>query len=272
MLKVYTSNIVTSQKICKRHLLVRKIRKSLPLLNEIIDLSSAFLFLPLLVLLLNSYYHEFMELDYFKVKNIEFRGLNLLDEREGFNLLSLRSGINIFQLNSNKIKERFAMSKVVDRVQIKRKYPDTIILNITEKKPFIQVLKGGKYYVFDENFSLLVTKDTPVSRTVCIKASIGNDFFTKILKNQVSKDELRTFFSMLSDKNLFPEDIVLYGTEIDDISLRSEAKKLTVRLGNGGLSEKIKRYKKFSSLLEQQNIHDMIIDIRFEDMIIVKNI
>lgn len=71
--------------------------------------------------------------DYFVIKNVLVQN-NLFVSKEEITLLSELKGKNIFLIDKNKTKQKILINPYIEKVVVKRKFPSTVILNVTEKK------------------------------------------------------------------------------------------------------------------------------------------
>ncbi|MBU1627881.1 FtsQ-type POTRA domain-containing protein [bacterium] len=272
MLKAYTSNIVTSQKIYRRVSIKKKAKRAVPLFHTVIDIASVIIFVPIILILLNNYYNEYKNFNYFKVKNIEINGLKLLSEQEGRSLLNFINGINIFEIKYDFIKERLIALNFIQNVQVTRKYPDTIIIDVSEKNPFIQLKYGNRYNLYDKNLSNLLNFDQPYPGILNLEVNSEGDAIKGILQKNDSREDVLAFFTKLAVNELFRDNFILDINKTDDILLISRNMNLTVRMGIGDLSHKLERFKKFMLVNGLENLKSKVIDNRFKDMIIVRKV
>ena len=88
----------------------------------------------------------------FLVRDVQLTGNEELTKEKLAELCSLKLPISIFELDSGLLKlfrQRLEANPLVKRAEVKRLFPRTMIIIITERKPFAQ-LKKGPYFKIDK--------------------------------------------------------------------------------------------------------------------------
>ena len=99
----------------------------------------------------------------FNLKHIELNGVFAVSELEINDIAALTPGTNIFKFNINKIAENIEKIPYVDDAEVIRKYPNKIIINITEKEPVGYIEWNKSYIIIDGlGFCLEVTNEKPL--------------------------------------------------------------------------------------------------------------
>jgi len=95
---------------------------------------------------------------FFSIKNIEITN-NLIIEKEEINkkLFHLYNN-NIFSINKNDIQIPLEEIDFLKNIEVKKKYPDTIIIKINETKPVGYIIKGNVKYLLDNSSNLILFK------------------------------------------------------------------------------------------------------------------
>lgn len=114
-------------------------------------LRRVFLILTILVIILTTLA---LKTQYFNITSIEVTGLINLKEDNIRELLSFKDGDNILRINVNKSRESIKSNPYVENVEIKRKFPNKINVNVEEKY--------AKYYVKHEDTYILLDADATV--------------------------------------------------------------------------------------------------------------
>jgi cell division protein FtsQ len=81
-------------------------------------------------------------------------GINVTKE-EILNKANIQIGINIFKINTWKVEDSILELPYVKEVNISRKLPDTIIINIIEKEQYAQIKYLESYLIMDKHGSIL---------------------------------------------------------------------------------------------------------------------
>lgn len=93
-----------------------------------------------------------MKSNYFIIRNVKVEN-NLFVTKEEISLLSELKGKNIFLIDKPKIQEKVMLNPYIEKIFIKRKLPNTIIIEVVEKKikgiikfknGFINIDENGK--------------------------------------------------------------------------------------------------------------------------------
>lgn len=98
--------------------------------------------------------------DTFRIHNILIEGTTYVSNEELIQLSGVREGENIFFLDSSLIKQRIESNPMLMVSSVIRKYPDTVLLEIIERKPTAVVEYMGSYGVLDEQGKVLRMEST----------------------------------------------------------------------------------------------------------------
>jgi len=100
-----------------------------------------------LVWLFNFLYNS----SYFKVKSITVTGNEKYSDTEINDMADVAIGLNIFEIDKKNIEDRL-LDKLVwlKSINLRKVFPDSVEIIVTERKPYINVVYGGKYYIIDE--------------------------------------------------------------------------------------------------------------------------
>lgn len=96
---------------------------------------------------------------YFNVKTILTSGNEKVTKEEIISLSGIQLEQNMFKLSNNKVKKAIKNNAYVDSVNLKRKLPDTIELQIVERKPAYMLTLGNAYvYINTQGYLLEISK------------------------------------------------------------------------------------------------------------------
>ncbi|WPC40967.1 cell division protein FtsQ/DivIB [Clostridium sp. JS66] len=96
---------------------------------------------------------------YFNIKNIEVSGNRNISSKEIVDLSTLFKGNNIFYINVRNGENNILSNPYISEVQIKRKLPATVQINIKEREALFYNAKDNKYFIVDKNGVVLQKKD-----------------------------------------------------------------------------------------------------------------
>ena len=105
----------------------------------------------LLILLTTITSQEKILISKFNLKEINIENNFLLKEKEINEILTPFYGKNLIFLKNNEIQKALMQSSLIESFVTKKKYPDTLIIKIFEKKPLaILINKNTKYYLSEK--------------------------------------------------------------------------------------------------------------------------
>lgn len=91
----------------------------------------------------------------FNIKNIEVNGNKKINVEEIKSLSKINLEENIFKFSSKQIKNNIKENAYIDTVEIKRKIPSIVQLNITEREVKYQLEYGNAFAYIDRNGNIL---------------------------------------------------------------------------------------------------------------------
>ncbi len=161
--------------------------------------------------------------EFFLIRDVQLTGNEELTKEKIAELCSLKLPISIFEIDSSLLKlfsQRLEANPWVKRAEVKRLFPRTLSILITERKPFAQ-LKKGPYFKIDKeavaipptartsfaNLPLIVTTDLKpvVVGKKCLSARLDFSLqFLKLLAEEGFLDRYTvTKIQAKSSKNIF---------------------------------------------------------------------
>ena len=144
-------------------------------------------------------HEEHNSVNFFSIKNIQVENNNLISKFEIVNKLSDLYGKNILLVNKDYIKKPLESIDFLRTIEVKKKYPDTIIINIFETKPVAVLLKDKKKFLID-NLSNLYPLSISISeddlpKVFGEKAELNFlNFFKLLKKNSFSINNIENFY------------------------------------------------------------------------------
>ena len=93
---------------------------------------------------------------FFEIKNIKIVNNFLIKKNEIKEKLSKIYNKNIFLVKRNDIEESLKKVNFLEKIEVKKKYPDTIIIKIFETKPVANLLKNKVKYILDSSSNLIL--------------------------------------------------------------------------------------------------------------------
>ena len=181
----------------------------------------------------------------FNIKNINISGIEHLTEEQVISLLELNKNENLFKNSKSKITSNIKQNPYVESVIIKRKLPDTIDIQIKERKrSYMLKFVNGYVYIDTQGYILEILEEKlklPIIsgyKTEEDKISEGNRLITEDLENL---NNVLKITNSLEEIDVAKEII----TNIDisnkeDYTVYLESEKKTIHFGDASnLSNKI---------------------------------
>ena len=102
----------------------------------------------------------FLQSPVFRVRAVEISGNSQLQRDQIMALAGLGKNVNIFKANLKQAQNKVALNPLVKDVDITRRLPTTIVINITERKAIGLVLNPGHFIaVGEEGYCLALVED-----------------------------------------------------------------------------------------------------------------
>ena len=128
---------------------------------------------------------------FFKIQNIEITNNNKINKTDIINKLNHIYNKNILFISNNDISEPLKTVNYLEKIEVKKKYPDTIVIKIYETKPVGILFKNNTKYIIDT-----------VSNLITFNDNLVNNNFPNIFGKDAEKDFIN-FFEQLKN-NKFP--------------------------------------------------------------------
>lgn len=98
-------------------------------------------------------------LPYFRIKNIQIKGLKRIPPPEIKREVEIATGASIFELDIDRIFKNIKSKPLVKEVTIRRRLPSTLLIKITERSTFAYVKKKDKLWEVSREGILLKEAD-----------------------------------------------------------------------------------------------------------------
>ena len=194
---------------------------------------------------------------FFQIKKVEIINSKLVSKNEVEKKLKGVYGKNIIFINRENIEEPLKSINFLDKIEVKKKYPNTIIIKIFETKPIALLYKKEKKYLIDSKSNLIIVHDNEKYKN--LPSVFGGE---GVEKNFIS------FFSLLKEKN-FPTELIesFYYFQIGRWNIKLYEKK-TIKYPSVDIQESIKKSVQLinNKAFKKYNI----IDLRISDKVIVE--
>ena len=193
---------------------------------------------------------------FLKIQNIEIINNQLIEKNEINEKLHNIYGKNILLVNNFDIEKSLKKIDFLDKIEVKKKYPNTIIVKIYETEPLAVIYKNSKKYLID-NLSKLIIFDKKLLQK-SFPSVFGEDAEKKFV----------AFYSLLNKHN-FPQQTVknYYYHQIDRWDLQLVNDRL-IKFPSSKTAEAIDEYMKLLNNESFKNYN--IIDLRIHGKIVVE--
>ena len=194
--------------------------------------------------------------NFFKIKNIEVMGNSLVQSNEVKEKLNKIYNKNIFLIRKKDIEEPLNSINFIEKVIVKKKYPNIINIKIFETKPIAILFKNKIKYLLDSSYNLVVFEN--YENFAELPSVFGDG----------AEDNFAFFFNQLKNNNFPKENIKkYYFFQIGRWDLELENNKI-IKFPNNNVGEAIK--KSIKLLKRKDFINYNIIDLRVDGKIIVE--
>jgi cell division protein FtsQ len=136
----------------------------------------------------------------FKIKNIEIKNNLLIDKSELKKKLHNIYKKNIFFIKKKDIEKPLNGIDFLEKIEVKKIYPNTIIIKVFETNPIAVLIKKKNKYVIDTSGNLIVLKknDVNFSKLPNIFGDVmENDFiyfYNELKKNNFPNNQIKNFY------------------------------------------------------------------------------
>ena len=135
----------------------------------------------------------------FKIKNIEIKNNLLIDKSELKKKLHNIYKKNIFFIREKDIEEPIGEIDFLKKVEVKKKYPNTIIIKVFETKPVAIIFKNKVKYLLDSSSNLISFKnDSNFNELPSIFGEGAENnfiyFLNKLKKNNFPNEQIKNFY------------------------------------------------------------------------------
>ncbi len=142
---------------------------------------------------------------FFKIQNIEITNNNKINKTDIINKLNHIYNKNILFISNNDILESLKTVNYLGKIEVKKKYPDTIVIRIYETKPVGILFKNNTKYIIDTVSNLITFNDNLVNNN--FPNIFGKDaerdfinFFEQLKNNKFPRKEVKNYYYFQVDR------------------------------------------------------------------------
>ncbi|MFA5068540.1 MAG: cell division protein FtsQ/DivIB [Candidatus Omnitrophota bacterium] len=253
-------------------------RRVFPLLDMVIRFMPCLFFIFIAVFLIKGVQHLLLHSDYFDIKRIEVMDRSQLKiETSVARDLYSHKGVNIFMLDIKKCEYDIERDYLEIRdVVIHRRLPDALFISYKLRRPVCQIESGSYYLVSDD---AVIISQPLLSKQPVLMVVSGIDVSSKSFSGMrhEHKKRLQKAINIINDINDTAEGSCLTGDSmVKEVNVYDGDSPVLilddgtrVELGTHQLKDKLDTIKKVLSDLSFRNRKAKIIDLRFEDIVVV---
>ncbi len=142
---------------------------------------------------------------FFKIQNIEITNNNKINKTDIINKLNHIYNKNILFISNNDISEPLKTVNYLGKIEVKKKYPDTIVIKIYETKPVGILFKKNTKYIIDTLSNLITFNDNLVNNN--FPNIFGKDaerdfinFFEQLKNNKFPRKQVKNYYYFQVDR------------------------------------------------------------------------
>ena len=164
----------------------------------------------------------------FKIKNIEIKNNQIIDEKEIIKRLKNLYEKNILFIKKNEVEKPIINMDFLDKIEVKKKYPSKILINIYETKPLAIIYKKDKKYLLDSKSKITnLNKKIDISNLPIILGDGAEldfiNFSKKLEDNNFPKEKIKNYFYFKNnrwDLQLISNQIIKFPEKERDKAIR----------------------------------------------------
>lgn len=131
----------------------------------------------------------------FNITEIKVENAEKISENTYIALSEVEIGENIFRISKLRIRNLIKEEPYVEEVEVKREYPGTVLLKVTEREPKYLIEKDGMYIYIDQNgYALEISSE---SLDLPILKGIVTDLSTLEMGDRILDEDLSKFNDLI---------------------------------------------------------------------------
>lgn len=185
---------------------------------------------------------------FFPIKEIEINNTFILDAVKVKDDLNYLMNRNLLFLEKDKILETIRENKIIANVEIKKIYPNKLIININEKEIIARYIKNKKNHYILNDGSIIENNNNKISKKIPVLIGSANNFLE--------------FYNNLKEINFPIKDIKgFYFFDIGRFDIKLE-KNIVIKLPTFDYKNSLRNYLKLrdTSKFNKYNIFDYRIE------------
>ena len=193
---------------------------------------------------------------FFKIQNIEITNNNKINKTDIINKLNHIYNKNILFISNDDISESLKTVNYLEKIEVKKKYPDTIVIRIYETKPVGILFKNNTKYIIDT-----------VSNLITLNDNLVNNNFPNIFGKDAERDFINFFEQLKNNKFPIKEVKNYYYFQVDRWDVKLTNKQI-IKFPSKKRKEAIQQSVKLLNHEDFENYK--VIDLRIHGKIVVE--
>ncbi len=215
------------------------------------------------------------KMQFFALKEIKIEGrLHKINQEKILEQLQVAVGSNLFKIDLNQLHQRLSQLKDVKSIQVVRKWPATLLVQVTEYIPSFVLQEGERYFYVDESgvvFKDITTtqdsKDFPFLTGIVSASDLEHE---ELRQKTIAKAvELNKEYTSLGLDKMIPISELNFDKNIG-FTLYPEKKKYSIKIGQDGFKEKLSKLNNFVSHMSEDESKINSIDLNYSGKVLVK--
>lgn len=191
---------------------------------------------------------------FFKIKNVEYVKTSYVEENIKSEVIDFVLNKNLFLINKKQIKDLFSRSIWVERIEIKKKFPNQLNILITEYFPIAYFVKNNEMFIINNNF-----KSSVISNNINTSNLLKIENTDKEIEYKLFIQELKKHTDLYASL----EEVRFIYKDRWDLKLNNGT---LIKLGTYSLEEQLNNIK----IVSKKNKLKLI-DLRTKDRVIISN-
>jgi len=232
------------------------------ILKKVLRAAFRLLLLFLLLFIGHSVYVHLLEDPVFRVREFEVEGNRKISEETVLSLAEIEGMPNLFTLRLKEVAKRLESHPWVDRVRLRKIFPNKIAVQIEEREP-VAILPLEELYYID-------TKGV-IFATVGDRDAYNYPFLTGLTRKALEKDPVEAkhlimkaleFLRIADKERVFPPEEIseIHLEKMDGIQYFTKTEGLEVKMGWEQFREKLRRLSVILSDLQKRGLSAVSID------------
>ena len=191
---------------------------------------------------------------FFKISSVEVRGTRMYSDQQILQEAGIDTGDNLFSVNEDRVNKKVSKAlPYIKNIRVKRKLPDTLILEVTSASEVAAIEKGAGFVLLDSNGKVLEENASMLMEGVAVVTGINAKSIRKG-ETIALKDEALTESFLLVLKSVEDSEINLL-TEIQ-YDKKGEVRFIyddRIRIEFGSTVNLEKKIKRAKAALDKEN-------------------